>query len=144
MLHGYPRLTADVDLVVDLEPEEARKALSALVELGLRPRVPVSALDFSDPEKRNRWIAEKGMKVMTFWDPKNPMLVVDLFVEHPIDFKELWGHSQEMPLEGSFVRVSSLSDLIRLKKISGRPRDLDDIEKLEEIQRMKKEPGEAP
>jgi tRNA nucleotidyltransferase/poly(A) polymerase len=27
VLHGYPRLTVDVDLVVDLAPEEADKAI---------------------------------------------------------------------------------------------------------------------
>ena len=31
VLHGYARLTADVDLAVDLAPEEATKMIQALV-----------------------------------------------------------------------------------------------------------------
>ncbi len=30
VLHGYPRLTADLDLVVDLAPEQAAAAIDAL------------------------------------------------------------------------------------------------------------------
>jgi hypothetical protein len=40
VLHGYARLTAGLDLAVDLSPVEARKAVDTLVELGCRPRVP--------------------------------------------------------------------------------------------------------
>ena len=36
VLHGYARLTADIDLIVDLE--ESAAAMRALAGLGLRPR----------------------------------------------------------------------------------------------------------
>jgi tRNA nucleotidyltransferase/poly(A) polymerase len=35
VLHGYARLTADVDIIVDQTPDEARKAIRALAALGL-------------------------------------------------------------------------------------------------------------
>lgn len=41
VLHGYPRLTVDIDLIVDLAPEEARKAVDVLAG---RPQ------DFADIE----------------------------------------------------------------------------------------------
>ena len=43
VLHGYARLTADVDLIVDQNPDEARKAIRVLVALGFVPRAPVNA-----------------------------------------------------------------------------------------------------
>lgn len=39
VLHGYARLTADVDVAVDLAPEEATKMIQALVARGFRPQV---------------------------------------------------------------------------------------------------------
>ena len=37
VLHGYVRLTVDIDLAVDLTPDEAEKAISTLTTLGLVP-----------------------------------------------------------------------------------------------------------
>lgn len=37
VLHGYMRLTVDVDLVVDLAPEEITRAVRVLESLGYKP-----------------------------------------------------------------------------------------------------------
>ncbi|MBI5500125.1 MAG: hypothetical protein HY907_07765 [Deltaproteobacteria bacterium] len=52
VLHGFPRLTADIDLVVDLQPAEARRAIEALLRLGFRPRPPVDPYDFAEIVRR--------------------------------------------------------------------------------------------
>ena len=52
VLHGHPRMTADLDIAVDLAPEAAAQSIAALTDLGLRPRVPVDASDFADPVAR--------------------------------------------------------------------------------------------
>jgi hypothetical protein len=54
VLHGHPRMTADIDLVVDLHPSEAKRAIRSLTGMGLRPRVPVEPEAFADPERRQR------------------------------------------------------------------------------------------
>ena len=36
--HGFVRFTADVDLIVDLDPDNVRRAMTALAKLGYRPR----------------------------------------------------------------------------------------------------------
>jgi len=133
VLQGYARLTADVDLVVDLEPREAEKAIRCLTAIGLKPRIPVPALDFADPEKRQAWIAEKNMKVFPLVDPDNPMRLVDLFVEAQIDFEGLWRRSDVVRLEQAEVRIACISDLVALKRAAGRAQDLIDIEVLEKI-----------
>lgn len=143
VLHGHARFTADVDLVIDLDPVEARKVLHVLVRLGLRPRAPVAAEDFADPATRADWVRNKNMRVFSLLDHDNPMHVVDLFVEHPIDFEELWAASQLVELETTSVRVAAIDDLIRLKRIAGRPQDLIDIERLSEI-REQREANDEP
>ncbi len=141
VLHGHARLTADVDLMLDLSPDQARKAMETLRALGLRPRAPVDLLDFAVEERRRRWIEDKGMQVFSLFDPALPLREVDLFVEHPIDFESLWGESVAMDVGGTAVRVASIPHLIGLKRLAGRPQDLLDIEALEEIQRRTADGG---
>ena len=140
VLHGFARLTADVDLIVDLDPIEARRAIEVLVRLGFRPRPPVDPFDFADPAIRATWIREKGMRVFSLHDPAQPMRELDLFVENPIDFELLWRRSEMVPLTTTSARVASIPDLIALKRLAGRPEDLRDIEALEQIARRKGEP----
>lgn len=138
VLHGFARLTADVDLVVDLAPAEAVKAVDALTRLGFQPRPPADPRGFADPAIRKSWLEEKGMRVFSFYDPGNPMRNVDLFARHPIPFEELWARSESVPLSKASVRLASIADLIRLKREAGRPQDLIDIEALERIQEAKR------
>ncbi len=141
VLHGHARLTADLDLAVDLSPPEASKAIDTLVELGFRPRAPVDPAAFAEREARERWIAEQGMQVFSMWDPGNPLRSVDLFVHNPIDFQELWSRSELVDLGGITARIASIPDLIALKGLAGRPEDRLDIEALQAIMERRKEQG---
>ncbi len=133
VLHGHARLTADLDLAVDLAEGPAAAAISALQGIGLRPRIPVDPADFADASVRQRWIDEQGMTVFSMWDPADPLRSVDLFVTSPVDFEGLWANSEQIELGGSSARIASIPDLIRLKRISARPVDVADIEALEAI-----------
>ncbi len=138
VLHGYARLTMDVDLIVDLAPEEAARAVGVLESLGFKPRVPVPAQQFADAKKRTEWIEQKGMTVFSFHNPSNPMLTVDVFVHHPIPFADLRSRAERMVIEGVPVSVCCIDDLITLKQQAGRPQDLIDIENLRRIQEKRK------
>ena len=133
VLHGFARLTADLDLVIDLDPPQARKAVETLIGLGFRARAPVDPLEFADPTIRATWIRDKGMQVFSLWDPAQPMREVDLFVTHPIPFEQLWSRAETITLDTTTARIASIADLITLKKIAGRPQDVADIQALEAI-----------
>lgn len=144
VLHGYARLTADVDIIVDLDPSAATNVLQALEDLGLRPRLPVPAKDFADPAKREQWINEKHMEVFSFLDPKNPMFAVDVFVRHPIAFDKLYADSKNVDIGGATIRICSIDHLIELKHRAGRPQDLDDIVQLERIKQWQTDETDGP
>ena len=143
MLHGYARLTTDVDLILDLERHAAARAMRALVALGLRPRVPVDAEDFADERARESWVRDKGMQVFSLYKPDDPLLAVDVFAEHPVDFERLFERADVCEVGAVPIRIASIPDLIHLKRLADRPRDREDIEKLEEILRLKGKRGDV-
>ena len=141
VLHGYARFTADVDLIIDLKRKEAEKAVKALTDFGLKPRLPVDPLQFADPEIREVWRKEKHMEVFSFFDPGNPVVTVDLFVYEPVPFTQLLLRAKRMDFGETAIPVCSIDDLIDLKIKAARPRDLNDIEHLREIQRIQIQDG---
>lgn len=137
VLHGFARVTGGLDLIIDLAPAAARRAVEVLCGLGLRPRVPVDPLAFADPVTRAAWAREKHMLVFTMLDAANPLRQVDLFVEHPIPFDDLWARTEVMATSATTVRVAAIPDLIALKELANRPRDRADIVALREILRRR-------
>lgn len=135
VLHGHPRLTADVDIVLDLEPVSAKKAMAALKAIGLEARAPVDPAAFADPVQRESWIADKGMTVFSLYSPVNPLLILDLFVRDPIPFEDLWARSRAVDLGGVNIHVAAIDDLIAMKRAVARPQDLSDIEALEALKK---------
>ena len=137
VIHGHARLTVDIDLVLDLETENVRRAIDALTARGLRPLLPVNASDFVDVETRREWVETRNLQVFTMRDPGNPLLTIDLFAREPIPFDDLWSRATNVVLGGREIRVASLEDLITMKRVAARPQDLLDIEKLEAIARRR-------
>jgi hypothetical protein len=135
VLHGHLRTTADLDLVVGLAPENARRAIEALRSLGFVPRAPVPAEQFADPASRQAWISEKGLTVFSLASAALRGLEVDLFVQEPFDFDAAWSRAVRVPLDEAIATVASIDDLVALKRASGRPVDLEDVEALLAIAR---------
>jgi hypothetical protein len=133
ILHGYLRATADLDLAIGLSPENAQRGMQALASIGLRPRLPVALQDFADPAKRADWIDNRNMLVFPLWDPANPLRSVDVFINEPIAFDQLSGQAVIKDLNGVSVPVACIAHLIEMKRIANRPRDLEDIDKLQQI-----------
>ena len=133
VLHGHPRFTADLDLVVSLDQENVLRAIGALETLGYRPRAPVQARGLADSALRRSWIDEKGLTVFSFWSPVLPATEVDIFVEEPFPFDEAFLRGIRVEVGGANLVVASLEDLLAMKRKAGRPRDLEDIVALEAL-----------
>ena len=141
VLHGHPRFTADLDLVISLDRSNLSRALRALEGLGYRPRAPVALAEFLDPDVRRAWIEEKGMTVLALWSPELPATEVDVFASEPFAFEAAYGRALRADLGTTAVPVASLADLIDLKRRAGRPQDLEDVRALEAIVRELEEGG---
>jgi hypothetical protein len=141
ILHGYLRATADLDLALGLSADNASRGMRALASVGLQPRLPVALDDFSDSDKRADWLRNRNMRVFPLWDPANPLRSVDVFIDEPIAFDELLARSVLKDIDGLTVRIASIPHLIEMKQRAARPRDMDDIDKL---QRLLDAESEAP
>jgi predicted nucleotidyltransferase len=137
-LLGVSRSTADLDLFVCLDPENLMRFAKAVEEVEYRPKLPVKMLDFADAECRRRWREEKGMLVFSFWNPKDPLALVDVFVDEPMPFTEMDRRKVRMTAEGVTIPVASPEDLIVLKERCDRPKDRYDVDGLREAVRLRK------
>lgn len=130
VLHGIDRLTADVDLVIDLSAGPASGCVHALTQAGYRPLAPVDPRALADAGQRRAWQTTRNMQVFSFWDSTNTRPTVDVMLESAVPFEELWSRSIVVDVGGHQVRVASIGDLIRMKEAAGRPQDVADVERL--------------
>lgn len=113
VLHGYARPIADLDIVIDRSPDEAQRAMLTLTANGFVPSIPLPL---------------NALTVLRMFDGMNRE--VDVFVRYHIPFEELMSASEMVWVSNSKVRVASLEHVIQAKRITRRPHDLQDIEKL--------------
>lgn len=139
VLHGYLRTTGDLDLVVQLEPDNLGRALDALEQAGFRPRPPVPLHAFAEPDTRRSWIEAKNLQVFSLWHPELTGFEVDLFVTEPFDFDAAWDRRIDVPLDRTYAPVVCLDDLLALKRSSGRARDVEDVAALEALRNGSKD-----
>jgi hypothetical protein len=129
--HGYVRYTKDVDLVIQLSAGNVERAFAALSSLGYKATVPIVATQFADPAQREAWIRDKGMKVLNFQSDQHRFAPVDVFVFEPFDFEQEDKEAlQGEVAPGLVVRFVSITTLIAMKELAGRPNDHVDVQHL--------------
>ena len=132
--HGYDRLTADVDLVIGLQPENITLALRTLLMAGWRMSVPVTPEEFADPKLRESWRKNKNMIVLKLSSDAHPRTPIDVFVYEPFDFKKEFARAQWERVAGKTrAPIVSYKTLLAMKKTAGRDKDLLDIEALKKL-----------
>jgi hypothetical protein len=136
VLHGYPRLTQDLDLIVFLEENNLARCFDVLAGIGYAPKAPVTRAQFLDEKERAKWGKEKGMTVFSFVNRKPPFNLVDIFIKHPFDFEIIYSKRKVIKAGGISIPIMDIDHLIRIKRKAGRGKDLDDIVQLNAIKKF--------
>jgi hypothetical protein len=136
VLHGVVRLTADLDLVIELTTENLTRFISVMNDLGYEPKQPVKAEELINSENRKRWEEEKEMKVFSFFHPARPMNLIDVFINEPISFDEIEKELVVFESRGIRIPVVSKRHLKTMKMATQRPQDIADIAALDDLERM--------
>lgn len=130
-LHGVPRMTMDVDLVIALDASNIAKLANCAKELGLYPNVPVNLEDLADAAKREALFAEIHLIALSLISNTPAIPTVDIVIHHPLDFQQAFTRAMQRDISGTPVMLASIEDMIAMKKAAGRAQDLSDITHLE-------------
>ena len=117
--YSEPRYTKDLDIWVDPSPSNAAQVYRALSRYGA-PLEAVTPADFENQEV----VYQIGIA------PNR----IDLLMKiEGLSFESAWEEADLTSYGGVPIRVLSLEQLITAKRIAGRPQDLVDVERLEEV-----------
>jgi hypothetical protein len=116
-VHGFPRATIDIDLLV--LGEDVERVLSIAEDAGYSVRA--LPMKFSSGKLQIRRI--------TKIDPDGSSLMLDLLVAGE-ELAGVWASRLRMRWEGGEISVVSKEGLIALKRLRSSAQDLADIEKL--------------
>ncbi|MSR65387.1 MAG: hypothetical protein EXS18_06360 [Verrucomicrobiae bacterium] len=119
--HGYDRFTGDIDLFIHSTAENARAIIAAF-----------RGLHFEHPELT---IEALTARESVFRFGKRPEQTELLLQVKGITWEEAWKNAIQFELLGAPVRFVDLENLIKAKQAAGRPLDVNDVEKLRQIQR---------
>ena len=139
ILHGVPRSTADIDIMLLMTRENIKKFIGIMDQYGYKPKVPVKPIELADPKKRKYWQKKKNMKAFSFQHPDDPFMVIDVVINDPVDFEKAFDERQIFDQWDAKISVVSVETLIELKKMAGRPQDLSDIKMIRRIQELRDE-----
>jgi len=112
ILYGVPRVTFDLDILIDATPENTRNLLDALLEAGMGTADLTSVDEILSNE------------ITIFKD----RVRIDVQTSTPgLNFSDAWDHRNTLEYQGQLFHVVSLEDLISAKKAAGREVDLNDV-----------------
>lgn len=132
-LHGIPRVTQDIDVIISLDHENIAGVNKIMKKLGYMPSLPVNPDNLSDKTIRESWIREKNLIAFTFYHPSEHFKIVDIVISHPLDFDSAYKNRTEKSIKDFRINLVSIDDLITMKKHSGRNQDLSDVEMLKKL-----------
>lgn len=116
VLHGVPRATFDLDLLIDASLDNAQRLIAALLDARLGTAALASPAEIMANE------------ITVFKD----RVRIDVQTATPgLTFADAWARRVSMTYQGQSFFVVSKTDLLASKRAAGRPVDLDDVRLLE-------------
>jgi hypothetical protein len=128
VLQGVERFTLDLDIAINLTPENLKRFAAVMKEQRLTPRVPVPPDVLLNPDAVKMMVEEKHALVFTFVDAKNPMRHVDVFLRDDLSYDVLNRHADEIDLNGRKVKIVKRQKLLAIKEAIIPPRDKDQLD----------------
>lgn len=132
-LYGIERATADIDLVLRINEENLTKFVKVAKKLALKPKAPVKIEELISAQKRQEWKKDKNMKVFSLYDEKAPFFIIDILIDEPFDFSEVYRRKKEIKFSETVIPIVPIDVLIEMKEKTGRLQDKADVFYLRKI-----------
>lgn len=129
-IYGIPRMTADIDIILDLEIVNIKAFLQILKVYGYIQSIPLNLEDLIDVEVKKKLIKENNLVAYSFFSNIKNVTILDVLVDVPISFEDLWSNRSKRLIKNGEIYLASIDHLIELKKYAGRLQDQKDIEAL--------------
>lgn len=110
------------------------KLYDILLKLNYKPKTPIKREEFVQEEKLKELGQEKNIKVVSFYNTKEPLKVVDVGVNLP-KISEILKNKKYIKVKKLAIPIISIDALIKMKEDLGRPQDLIDVENLKKIKK---------
>ncbi|MGC2595067.1 MAG: hypothetical protein WA347_02160 [Rhabdochlamydiaceae bacterium] len=127
-LHGAIRGTVDVDVAIQWSLKNLQNTERAFKQLGLVSLLPITAETLF--HFKEEYIQNRNLIAWNFYAPSNPLNQVDIIINY--DLKSV-RNTKTIKTSLGTIRILSLEDLIKMKKASGRPQDLEDVKALNNL-----------
>ncbi|MBV9957076.1 MAG: hypothetical protein JO360_01590 [Acidobacteria bacterium] len=116
VLHGVPRATFDLDILIEASPDNAQRLLDALTDASFATATMITA---------NELLAHE---ITIFRD----RVRIDVQTSTPgITFGAAWQKKVVMTYQGQEFYIAAKDDVIASKRAAGRDKDLEDVRMLE-------------
>ena len=135
---GFSRLTIDLDIIVSLEKDNLKNLYDVLKKLSYKSNIPIKEEEFIRKEKLAKLSREKNMKVVSFYNTKDPFRVIDVGVNLP-NIPKILKNKKYIKIKNINIPIIFIGDLIKMKKDLARPQDLIDVDNLNRIKKQKYE-----
>lgn len=133
-LHGVPRMTMDVDLVLLMDEDNLDRFIACAGELDLSPVAPVPINALKSAEQREAWRNQKHMIAFALHNARGRIpVMVDVLIAPAIDIEAAMERAVVRDLGGIPLSLAGIDDMIALKRGTGRSQDQSDIEHLERL-----------
>ena len=126
-IYGIPRMTADIDLLLDFTEKNVTDFETAIKILMYQSQLPISISKFVNKEERQKAIQEKNLIAYSFFNSRTNYMSLDVLLDVPIPFEELWKAKEERAIDKFRVNLVSVQHLIELKKYANRKQDKEDV-----------------
>jgi len=137
-LHGIPRMTYDIDILLKMDNRNIEKFLNLLKKWGFKPKVPVDIMDFVKNTNREKWIKGKHMKAFTLYNENWIISEFDILIDVPVDYKSAIKNITYVKVKNVKIPLISPRDLIKMKQKTGRKQDEADIRALKKLYEKKR------
>ena len=124
-LHGYVRMTVDMDIILELEDKNLAKAVTIMRESGFTCKVPVDPIGLADTKTRQDWIENKNLKALNFYRKSEE---VDFVIDTNVKYENV--KISILSIRDIHYPIVSKEDLIKMKTGTGREKDKEDIRNL--------------
>ena len=138
-LYGVTRMTADIDLLLDLTENNISNFQSIIRELDFFPVLPLPMKLLADKINRHKLIEEKNLIAYSFYNSKKGFMNIDIIIDIPKSFNELWERKEVRSIDDFYIYILAINDLIELKEFANREQDKNDILMLRKMQNAKKQ-----